>query len=65
MSNEKGFITESLPDVTANARRVGAALPRARQQAAMVALEVDTNDDPGGDPYNYTGSFCVPEFSDD
>lgn len=31
----------------------------------VLSLEIDENDDLGGDPYNRTGSFCVPEFSDD
>jgi hypothetical protein len=27
-------------------------------------LSIDENDDFGGDPYNHTGSFCVPKFDD-
>lgn len=27
-------------------------------------LSLDENDDFGGDPYNHTGSFCVPKFDD-
>ena len=28
------------------------------------SLSIDENDDSGGDPYNHTGSFCVPRFDD-
>ena len=40
-------------------------LPGARKNVKVLSLELDENDDFGGDPYNHTGSFCVPEFSDD
>lgn len=28
------------------------------------AWSIDDNDYAGGDPYNHTGSFCVPKFDD-
>ena len=28
----------------------------------ITSLELDTEDDAGGDPYNRTGQFCVPVF---
>ena len=40
-------------------------LPGARKNVKVLSLAIDENDDFGGDPYNHTGSFCVPEFSDD
>ncbi len=40
-------------------------LPGAAKPVTVIALEIDDNDDFGGDPYNHTGSFCVPEFGDD
>ena len=40
-------------------------LPGAKKGVKVMSLELDENDDLGGDPYNHTGSFCVPEFSDD
>ena len=29
------------------------------------SLSLEENDDVGGDPYNRTGSFCVPKFEDE
>ena len=29
------------------------------------SLSIAENDDVGGDPYNRTGSFCVPKFEDE
>ena len=40
-------------------------LPGARKPLKVLAFEIDDNDDLGGDPYNHTGSFCVPEFDGD
>ena len=28
----------------------------------VTSLELDIDDDAGGDPYNCTGQFCVPAF---
>ena len=64
MSNEKGFISEPTPGVAANPGDADATLPAAKTQVGAVALEIDKNDDPGGDPYNHTGSYCILEFGD-
>ena len=32
------------------------------QDVAVVSLEIDETGDFGTDPYNRTGSFCVPDF---
>lgn len=65
MSNEKSFISEPHAGPASNADEIDTALAGARKPVAVVAFEIDDTDDPGGDPYNHTGSFCVPEFSDD
>lgn len=31
----------------------------------VTSLEIDDNDDFGGDPYNHTGSHAVPDFGQD
>ncbi len=35
-----------------------------KKAVKVVSLSIDENDDFGGDPYNHTGSFCVPDFDD-
>ena len=35
-----------------------------KKPVKVVSFEIEDSDD-GGDPYNHTGSFCVPEFEDD
>ena len=35
-----------------------------KKPTKVLKLSIDENDDFGGDPYNHTGSFCVPEFDD-
>ncbi len=35
-----------------------------RRRAQLLALEIQDADD-GGDPYNHTGSFAVPDFERD
>jgi len=39
-------------------------LPGEKKNVKVMSLAIDENDDFGGDPYNHTGSFCVPEFRD-
>lgn len=34
------------------------------EDAEIEALSISDDDDFGGDPYNRTGSFCVPDFKD-
>ena len=35
----------------------------AKKPVKVVSFEIEDSDS-GGDPYNHTGSFCVPEFDD-
>lgn len=35
------------------------------QDVKIVSLEIDEADDFGTDPYNRTGSFCVPDFEEE
>jgi len=35
------------------------------QDVDVVSLEVVDTDDYGADPYNRTGTFCVPNFEED
>jgi hypothetical protein len=65
MSIEKGFINK--PDEAAVPGAAGnrATLRGTKRPVAVVAFEIDEDDDPGGDPYNRTGSFCVPAFADE
>lgn len=67
MSNEKTPIRTDreeplLPKLDDDGNPVGETKPT--KPAKVVALTIDENDDFGGDPYNHTGSFCVPEFDD-
>lgn len=32
------------------------------QEVSVVSLEIDDADNFGTDPYNRTGSFCIPDF---
>jgi hypothetical protein len=35
-----------------------------KKPVKVVSFEIEESDG-GGDPYNHTGSFCVPDFDDD
>lgn len=35
-----------------------------KKPVRLVSFEIEETDG-GGDPYNHTGSFCVPEFDGD
>ncbi len=35
------------------------------QDVKIVSLEIDDSDNFGTDPYNRTGSFCVPDFDEE
>ncbi len=35
-----------------------------KKPVKVVSFEIEETDD-GGDPYNHTGSFCVPDFEED
>ena len=64
MSNEKttiGIDRENavVPKVDNDGNPAGEKKP-----TKVLKLSIDDNDDFGGDPYNHTGSFCVPEFED-
>jgi hypothetical protein len=41
-----------------------AAVKPVKKPVKVVAFEIEEAD-VGGDPYNHTGSFCIPEFEDD
>ncbi len=67
MSNEKTTTSAAAIDPVAPVAQGGAraaATEKPKKTAEIVSLEIDTDDDLGGDPYNHTGSFCVPEFDD-
>ena len=36
-----------------------------RKAVKVVSLSIDEDDDPGGDPYNRTGSHAIPDFGQD
>ena len=39
-------------------------LTAAKKPVKVVAFEIEESDG-GGDPYNHTGSYAVPDFADD
>ena len=41
-----------------------AATKADKKPVKVVSFEIEESDG-GGDPYNHTGSFCVPDFDDD
>jgi len=66
MSNEKRTIRNpaersTTPVVRGHGRGIGEKPPAPE----IINLEIDENDDFGGDPYNRTGSHCVLKISDD
>jgi len=65
MSSEKISNSPASNDPVAAARPTTADAKKPLKDIKLVSFELDENDDFGGDPYNHTGSFCVPKFSDD
>jgi len=59
MSNEE--MTNSR---AANDPVTPAVKKKSAKDVKVVSFEI-VDDDGGSDPYNRTGSFCVPEFGDD
>ena len=65
MSNEE--ITTKDPWKTPFTQAVNdddAAEQAQKKPVKVVSFEIEDTDD-GGDPYNHTGSFCVPEFDEE
>ena len=65
MSEEKRIISarrEASPPVE---RDEAGELRGAKKPVEILSLSIDDSDDRGGDPYNHTGSFCVPDFDKD
>ena len=63
MLNDKSTIEsdKKAPDALKND---GGRIAGEKKPATVVSLAIDENDDLGGDPYNHTGSFCVPDFDE-
>lgn len=57
-----GKKTESEPAAGDAVRVVDARKRAPAPQVDVLSLELDIDDDVGGDPYNSTGQFCVPDF---
>lgn len=65
MSNDK-LTVEAPESATGKLRSPDDTMPPgAKKPVSFLSLEIDENDDFGADPYNHTGSFCVPKFGDD
>ena len=65
MSSEKILNSPASNDPVGGVRSSNADAKKPRKDIKVVSLEIDENDDPGGDPYNHTGSFCLPKFKDE
>ncbi len=63
MSNDKTTIARDQEIVMSKVSDDG-TLAGEKKPAEVLKLTIDDNDDFGGDPYNHTGSFCVPDFGD-
>ena len=55
----------SATPVTPAVRGYGAVAAAKPPAPEVINLEIDDNDDFGGDPYNRTGSHCVLKIDDD
>ena len=65
MSNEKITNSPASNDPVSGLHTTVAVAKKSLKEVKVVSLEIDDNDDFGGDPYNHTGSFCVPKFDKD
>lgn len=65
MTNDKPTTATAQTAGPARAPASDNTLPGEKKDVKVLSLSIDENDDPGSDPYNRTGSFCVPEFQDD
>ena len=64
MSNQKITNSPASNDPVSGIHTTIADAKKPTNDVKVVLLEIDENDDVGGDPYNHTGSYCVPEFDD-
>ena len=65
MSNERIANTEAANDPhgpVADDREKAVKPEKPSDDAKLESLSVDDSDNFGGDPYNHTGSYCVPKF---
>ena len=66
MTNDKiahADAANDLPAPDVHGRDKGVKLKKPGEDK-VESLSIDDSDDFGGDPYNHTGSFCVPKFDD-
>lgn len=64
MSNDKTTIARDQETIVMSKVGNDGTLAGEKKPAEVLKLTIDDNDDFGGDPYNHTGSFCVPDFGD-
>ena len=64
MSNQKITNGPASNDPVSGIHTTIADAKKPTKDVKLVSLEIDENDDFGGDPYNHTVSFWVPEFDD-
>ena len=65
MSNEKNMNAGQRETRLRPTRGLARKSPEKRRDVEVIALEIDEGFDPGGDPYNHTGSHCVIEIRKD
>ena len=64
MSNDQNTTKDVLKTPFNPAVSDEAATKADKKPVKVVSFEIEETD-VGGDPYNRTGSFCVPDFDDD
>lgn len=64
MSNQKITNSPASNDPVSGIHKKNADTKEPLKDVKFVSLAIDDNADCGSDPYNHTGSFCVPEFED-
>jgi hypothetical protein len=65
MSNARITNSPASNDPVAVGKSSVAAAKKPPTAVDVASLEIDDNDDFGGDPYNHTGSHAVPDFGQD
>jgi hypothetical protein len=63
MSNDEITAKDVLKTPFNPAVKDDAATKADKKPVKVVSFEIEESD-VGGDPYNHTGSFCIPEFDD-
>lgn len=65
MTNDKDTMKDVWKTPFNPAVNDGDAVPKpGKKPVKVIAFEIEDSD-AGGDPYNHTGSFCVPDFDED